>query len=94
VQDADAAKAEARLLARLGCVIRRSLDVQKLHFLKRLPCGRCVYLIETPYMTFPRFAVGTTNDANDDVRLISTHGALWSAEESFEAVCQPGGAVG
>jgi N-acetylglucosamine-6-phosphate deacetylase len=41
------------------------------------------YLIETPFATFPRFAVGTTDAAGEDVRLEAICGELYTAEVAF-----------
>lgn len=66
-------------------------DVKAVRALQPLPDGRALYLIETPFMTFPKFAVGSTNAANDDVRILATCGALWSAEEQYEEFLKRGG---
>lgn len=69
----------------------RETDVEAIHALQPLPNGRALYVIETPFMTFPKFAVGSTNAANDDVRILATCGALWCAEEQFDEFLKRGG---
>lgn len=54
---------------------------------------RWVYLVETPFMTFPNFAVGTTNAANNDVRILVTGGAEWAAIERFNTALAQGGVL-
>lgn len=61
-------------------------DVRKVLALQPLDDGRALYLIETPFLTFPKFVVGSTNAANDDVRTLLACGAKWSAEEAFEEI--------
>lgn len=72
-------------------------DVQRVVALEPLEAGgadqRWVYLIETPFMTFPKFAVGTTNASNNDVRILVTGGAEWSAIEHFNTALAQGGAL-
>lgn len=41
--------------------------------------GRFLYLIETPFATFPKFVIGTTDATFDDVRLEVRCGAEWNA---------------
>ena len=72
--------------------LHRATDVQEVKRLQKLACGRFAFLIETPFVTTFRFAVGTTDFALEDIRLISQSGALWTAEDAFEAVTNPGGA--
>lgn len=78
-------------LQSLRDVIMRETDVEAIHALQPLPNGRALYVIETPFMTFPKFAVGSTNAANDDVRILATCGALWCAEEQFDEFLKRGG---
>lgn len=83
------------MLLKMSCLrllIENERDVKKLHRLRLLPDGRFLYLIETPFMTFPKFSIGSTNEANDDVRILSTCSALWAAEERFNEILNAGGA--
>lgn len=50
---------------------------------------RWVYLIQTPYATFPKFVVGYTNDTNTAIERLTYHSSQWGAEASFEALTQP-----
>lgn len=75
-------------------LIAREQDVRRVIALQPLCDGRALFLIETPFLTFPKFVVGTTNEHNDDVRLLVQSGARWSAESSFDETLNPGGAVG
>lgn len=72
--------------------LHRATDVHEVKRLQKLPSGRFTFLIETPFITTFRFAVGTTDFAMEDIRLVSQSGALWTAEEAFESVTNPGGA--
>lgn len=54
---------------------------------------RWLYLIETPFMTFPKFAWGTTNALNNDVRQLGACGAEWNAIEQFTALLAQGGGL-
>jgi len=77
--------------------IENQADVQRVLGLELLPAAedekgeRWAYLIETPFMTFPKFAWGTTNALNNDVRILGTCGAEWSAIEQFTALLAQGG---
>lgn len=69
--------------------IENQADVLQVLGLELLPAAedergeRWAYLIETPFMTFPKFAWGTTNALNNDVRIVGTCGAEWNAVEQF-----------
>ncbi len=76
----------------LAELIRREQDVRQVIALQPLGDGRALYLIETPFMTFPKFVVGSTNEHNDDVRILMACGARWSAEAEFDQILNPGGA--
>lgn len=84
VVHADLAVLEARLL--------QEADVRSVIALQPLLDGRALYLIETPFTTFPKFAIGSTNAAHDDIHILSTCSARWAAEERFLETLQPGGA--
>jgi hypothetical protein len=48
------------------------------------PLGtRFRYLIETPFHTFPKFVIGTTDAEFSDVRIESSCGLLSTAEERW-----------
>lgn len=83
-----------RETARLRGLIEAEADVKRVMALEVLPGGeprRWVYLIETPYMTFPKFAVGTTNAENTEVSLLLTCGSEWAATAGFNQVLLNGG---
>ncbi len=77
-------------LERLAEIIRREPDVADLLALETLPDqpGRFAYMVATSYDGFPRFAVGTTDAANERVLVSSTCGAEWSARDAFKALME------
>jgi hypothetical protein len=55
-----------------------------LRVVRLVPCGdRFRYLIETPFKTFPRFVIGTTDAEFDDVRREMRCGLLATAERHW-----------
>jgi len=49
--------------------VRMEGEVDIKRVVRLVPCGdRFRYLIETPFQTFPKFVIGTTDAAFDDVR--------------------------
>lgn len=74
------------LLETLAEIIRREPDVARLVRLEPHPTqpGRFVYLIETAYESFPRFATGTTDAQNETVHIAATTGQEWSAAQMFD----------
>jgi hypothetical protein len=70
----------------LAEILMREDDVRTVHALQPMDDGRVLYLIETPFLTFPKYVVGSTNAANDDVRTLLACGAKWSAVEAFEEI--------
>lgn len=81
-------------LVDLAALLRREQDVRGVIALQPLGDGRALFLIETPFVTFPKFVVGSTNEHNDDVRILMSCGARWSAEDAFDEILNPGGAEG
>jgi hypothetical protein len=69
--------AEADAVLRL---IAAEPDVQRVVRLARIAGGRFRYLIETPFATFPKFVIGTTDAQLEDVRREVKCGAPWNAE--------------
>ncbi|HSI08799.1 MAG TPA: hypothetical protein VK985_09410 [Rariglobus sp.] len=60
---------------------RMECEEDILRVVNLVPYGdRFRYLIETPFKTFPRFVIGTTDAAFDDVRLELRCGLLTTAE--------------
>jgi hypothetical protein len=52
--------------------------------IRLVPHGdRFRYMIETPFATFPKFVIGTTDAAFEDVRIESRCGLLSTAEEAW-----------
>lgn len=72
-------------------LLLREQDVRAVHALQPLPCGRFLYLIETPFLTFPKFAVGSTNAHNDHVEVHLKCGAMWAAHDRFFEILKAGG---
>jgi hypothetical protein len=60
-------------------------DVLRVLDCATLAGGRVRYFIETPFATFPRFAVGTCSIALEDVEIELTCGAERTAREFFDA---------
>lgn len=56
-------------------------DVHALHNLSPIPGGRWVYIIETPFATFPKFVLGTTDDDNVAPLLIAKAGRIESLDD-------------
>jgi hypothetical protein len=70
-------------LAALRALIEREDDVKRVHRLER--CGdHFRYLIETPFETFPKFVIGTTNATNSAIRIKHRCGLLATAEEAWD----------
>jgi|688.fasta_scaffold2742307_1 hypothetical protein len=86
--------------ARLCEHIESETDVKRVMALEALPCAadggdiqRWLYLIETPFMTFPKYALGTTNAGNNDVRILMTCSAEWRVIEAFDEALKHGGVL-
>lgn len=72
--------------ARLIRLIRSQPDVERLHRLHRLPSGRYRYLIETPFQTFPRYVVGTTDRDNNTIHIEAKCGQPANAQRLFDTL--------
>jgi hypothetical protein len=59
-------------------------DVKALHRLEELQRGVWLYLIETPFQTFPRFVVGHTDVDNAEPVILMKCGRLDSAEGEYD----------
>jgi hypothetical protein len=69
-----------RALATVRRLIEAQPDVKRVVHLA--PDGlRFRYMIETPFETFPRFVIGTTDAGLTDVRIIVKCGTEWGAED-------------
>lgn len=69
-------------LTRLRALILAEDDVKALHRLEPR-AGRYCYLIETPFQTFPKFVIGTTNADNTQVHITHKCEAQWQADEAW-----------
>lgn len=84
---------------RLSWLISSETDVKRVVALEPLEPlveqaePRWVFLIETPFMTFPKFAVGTTNATNTEVVTLMTCGSEWAATDAFNAALEHGGVL-
>jgi hypothetical protein len=67
-------------------LLRQKMESEEdvLRVVHLVPCGdRFRYLIETPFKTFPRFVIGNTDAAFDDVRLECRCGLIETAERHW-----------
>ncbi len=75
---------------RLSRLIRVEPDVHLLIALDRLPDDDdladrpWIYLIETPFATFPRFVIGRTDDDNENPDILFQSSTEWSAMEEWQ----------
>ena len=76
------------LLEQLADLITREADVKTLHNLEPHPteAGRFVYLIETPFESWPRFVCGTTDSRNERVSIETQSGRLEACKEAFAEI--------
>lgn len=70
-------------LAKLRELILAEEDVKTLHRLEPR-FGRYCYLVETPFETFPKFVVGTTNASNTQVHIAHKCETLEQAEDAWK----------
>jgi hypothetical protein len=47
------------------------------------PDSRWLYLIETPFASFPRYVIGTTDAGNEDPEILFQSGSEWAAREQW-----------
>ena len=59
-------------------------DVRRLLELRPLPDGRWAYWIETPFESFPRYVIGSTDAQMTAVRIEFKCGQAWSARQAWE----------
>lgn len=75
---------------RLSRLIRVEPDVHLLIALDRLQDDDdlddrpWIYLIETPFATFPRFVIGRTDDDNENPDILFQSSTEWSAMEEWQ----------
>jgi hypothetical protein len=75
---------------RLENLISDEPDVYEVHELMPLPEeGRWLYLVETPYATFPKFVIGSTDADNSNPEILFQSGAEWSARAEWDRLKQP-----
>jgi hypothetical protein len=65
-------------------MIAREGDVLRVVECEEIRPGRYRYLIETPFLTFPRFVIGQTNSDLSDVRVRLKCGAEWNAVQRWQ----------
>jgi hypothetical protein len=75
---------ERRQYVELRDRIQKEPDVLLVHALARQADGRWLYLVETPYITFPKFVIGRTDLSNESVELLFRCGAEWSARAEWD----------
>lgn len=70
---------------RLRARIQREEDVAEVLALSWLPAGACwLYLIRTPFATWPKFVVGFTDQKNLDPQVLFRCGHEENAREFFQ----------
>lgn len=75
-------------LEQLRKLIEQEEDVKRVIRLE--PHGdRFRYLIETPFETFPKFVIGTTDATNEDVRIEHKCGLEATAQEAWDGQLRP-----
>lgn len=93
--EAVAETGHARETAMLRGFLEDQEDVRRVMALEVLPSSgpllRWLYLIETPYMTFPKYVVGTTNANNTEVEILLACGSEWAATDAFNVALEHGG---
>lgn len=71
-------------MLRLRALIQAEEDVHAVHGLAKIAGeDRWLFFIQTPFATFPRFVIGSTDPANDRPELLLRCGAEWSAREAW-----------
>ena len=74
---------DAEQIVWVSRLIEGQPDVKRV--VKLEPAGeRYRYLIETPFATFPRFVIGTTDADLADVRIEGKCGTDWGAEQMWD----------
>jgi hypothetical protein len=73
---------------RLAKLITAEPDVHRLVALMplhdSLPGEQWIYLIETPFPSYPRFVIGETDGANTAPSLLFQSGTEWSAQDHWD----------
>jgi hypothetical protein len=75
---------------RLAELITAETDVHRLlalmPFHDSLPGEQWIYMIETPFSSFPRFVIGETDAANAAPSLLFQSGTEWSARNHWDTL--------
>lgn len=64
--------------------IQREADVHAVLELARMPAGKWMYLIQTPFVTFPKFVIGVTDVENESAEILLRCGSEWSARAEWD----------
>jgi hypothetical protein len=75
--------------AEIERMIVEQRDISRLLELAELPSGGWLYLIETPFQTFPKFVVGELDAAGELVRLRHRCGTETVAREAWLKEVRP-----
>ncbi len=78
------AAADRMAYCQMLALIRAEGDVHAVLELARMADGRWLYLIETPFITFPKFVIGRTDSTNEWVEVLFRCGAEWSARAEWD----------
>ena len=65
-------------------LIQREADVHAVLELASQADGRWIYLIQTPFVTFPKFVIGLTDVENEEVEIFMRFGSEWSARAEWD----------
>jgi hypothetical protein len=76
---------------KLRALLLKEDDVHAVHGLSYLPEeDRWLYWIQTPFATWPKHVVGTTDEQNEMVAIALRCGDEWTARKEFEALNEEG----
>lgn len=79
-------EAHKRQYVALRNALQKEPDVHAVLELARQTDGRWLYLIETPFVSFPKFVIGRTDVENESVDLLFRCGAEWSARAEWDRI--------
>ena len=65
-------------------LIQREADVHAVLELSRQADGRWMYLIQTPFVTFPKYVIAITDVENESVEIFLRCGSEWSARAEWD----------
>ncbi len=65
-------------------LIAKQSDVYSVLELYRQVDGKWLYLIQTPFVTFPKFVIGRTDVENESVEILLRCGSEWSARAEWD----------